>query len=343
VLYPSQIENLEMHTLAYRESLLRSDIQRCAEQNLVEYATGEFLDAWGANYKTPRLKPAPAECRVQFVLDEPIQAGRIIPAGTRVITADNKLAFETVDTCYILSNQTESNEIGAVCTTAGVVGNGLALGVLCEIDPAIKGMSVTNTSITEGGTELEGDERYRERLVMSPAAMGCGGTAKAYRYWAMTASNDVSDALAVNEPDGERGDILIYVLAQDGEPSATALDKVTRRCNSDDVRLIGDVIRAVPAIPLDYQIRAEITVFDSHDPEAVIDRVKVLAYDYTRKQMAKLGYDITPTQILLALSPMTAGLYHVNLLEPCEIITVGDNEWPRVTQIDITLTGVARG
>jgi len=341
-LYPAQTENLLLHTLAYRETLLRHDIQWCAEQNLVAYAIGEHLDALGVMMDTPRLQPTAAECRVRLTLDVPTLPGRSFAAGTRVTTEDGKVAFETLDACYVITGQTVSNIVSARCTALGTGGNGLDKGVICAIDPLIEGVSVENITGTEGGGDLESDRAYRERLSLSAARFGCGGSAKAYRYWALSASSLVADALAVRSGMDD-GNIYIYVLSTDGDPSPELLKKIEDTCNHDNVRLINDYVRAFPAAKRCYEINAEITVYDRHDPEIILDKVRVLANEYRLAKRAKLGADITPTQVLLALGGVADGLYHVNLIEPADIVVVSEAEWAECREIDIRLAGVSHG
>jgi phage-related baseplate assembly protein len=144
-------------------------------------------------------------------------------------------------------------------------------------------------------------------------------------------------------PAGANGDINVYVLAQDGEPSQELVTRVQEVCNSPEVRLINDRVIALPAIRQEYTIKAEITVYNTHDAEAALDKVSVLAHEYARRQRLKLGQDVTPTQLLMALSPVGECLYHVNLIKPNNILVVGDNCFPEATEIDITLAGVTDG
>jgi phage-related baseplate assembly protein len=343
VLYPSQIENLEMHTLAYRESLSRHDIQHSAEQNLVEYAIGEHLDALGAMLACHRLQPTVAECRVKFTRTGDVPAdlpARTIAAGTRLTTADGKIAFETTLPAYFISNHKESTEVMARCTETGKDGNGLDAGILCALDPAEEGVEASNVTATEGGAGLETDGAYRERMLLAPASLGCGGTVSGYRYWARSASPLVVDAWPMR---GEKpGDINVYVLCEDGLPSEPMLFKVQEVCNSADVRIINDSVTALQAIPQRYRIEAEITIFDNCDADVAIVQAKMLAHEYARKQRMKLGQNVTPTQILMALSPVGERLYHVNLREPKEIIEIGECSFPEAMQINITLAGVSR-
>jgi len=265
VLYPSQVENLLLHTLAYRESLLRQDIQHCAEQNLVAYAIGRHLDELGGNLETPRLQPTAAETRVWFGLDDPAPVGGCqFPPGTRVTTEDGKVAFETTVTAYVIGGQSVSTApVRARCTVTGAVGNGLDGGLdggaVCCLDPKQTGVAAWNTEGTDGGSDLETDEAYRERLMMSMSRFG-GGTKNAYRLWAMTASALVSDALATR---GDEGKIHIYIhtpesTEQTASPELCAI--VQDYCNRDDVCLVNDIVLVHPAEHLDYTIRATITV-----------------------------------------------------------------------------------
>jgi phage-related baseplate assembly protein len=251
------------------------------------------------------------------------------------------VAFETLDNAYIISGRCDSSIVGAKCVTQGTPANGLDNSVLCSLDPAIDGVSVLNVSATEGGGDLETDTAYRERLSLSAARFGCGGSAKAYRYWALSASSLVADAMA--DRGAERGDIIVYIVAKDGEPSSELLEIVRDKLNQNDIKLIGDQIEAKAARQCHYSIRAEVTVFNTHEAEIILDKVRALASEYALSHSAKLGADVTPTQVLLALGPLRDGIYDINLIEPREIIEVGPAEWAACDEIDIRLAGQTNG
>jgi phage-related baseplate assembly protein len=339
VLYPAQVENLLLKALAYADSERRIATQFAAEQNLVIYAVGAHLDALGANMETPRLAPAPAECSVAFALAEPSPLGTSIPAGTRVQSADGIFVFETLNPAYVIKGRAASSPVLARCAAPGKAANGLEPGVLCCIKPLeghpLPGVTAANTTITGGGGDLETDDAYRARLLLSPARWG-GGTASGYRLAALTASAEVSDALAVA---GEQpGDIRIYVLAKNGDPPGPLLAKVSIRCNADDVRLIGDHVTVAAAVAVPYAIRATIKVRSNQDPAEIQDKVRALALAYAAEKAAKLGADVTPTQVLLALSPVKEAIYTVELQEPAAILEIGANEWAQLsTEPEITL------
>ena len=355
VLYPAQVENLLLHTLAYREALLRQDIQHCAEQNLVAYAIGEHLDELGRNLETPRLRPTAAETYVRFTLaDSAPEGGRQFPIGARVTTEDGKVAFETLEVAYVLSGANKSTAVRARCTAPGTLGNGLDgedlegnPGAVCCLDPKQPGVSATNTEGTDGGSDLETDEAYRERLMMSMSRFG-GGTRSAYRLWAMTASALVSDALAVAGPDGT---IEIYIhspSSPDGVASEPLCALVEGYCNRDDVCLVNDIVRVYPATSCDYEIRATVAVSADHDPTIVMDRVRALANEFALSRAARLGANVTRTQVLMALSPERDGLYEVDLdliVDGVEtaVVEVDERRFAKATRVDIVLAGGGNG
>jgi phage-related baseplate assembly protein len=347
VLYPAQVENLLLKVLAYVDSERRIATQYAAEQNLVEYAAGPHLDALGANLETPRLQPRPAQCDVAFALSAPGPALARFPAGTAVKTADGVIAFATLADAWIPAGQVESRPVPAQCLEPGAHANGLAPGVLCCLAPAAEGRSASNATETGGGGGLESDEAYRARLLLAPARFG-GGTADGYRLAALGASPDVADALAVQARSDQAGaadasgavcapdgNIVVYVRSRAGDPPQSLLDLVNARCNSDAVRLIGDWTAAAPARRVPYEVRARLRVRRGHDHAVTLGRVRELLLAFGAAHSARLGMDVTPTQILLSLAPLSDAIYGIDLVEPAADLEIAPDAWACLTDVAV--------
>ena len=93
-LQPAHIERLLINTYAYRETLLRQQINEAYRQQHVRYATGLMLDLCGDDVNTPRLQASAARCSIRFT-GEGFAAEVNIPAGT-LVTAGETL-FATVE------------------------------------------------------------------------------------------------------------------------------------------------------------------------------------------------------------------------------------------------------
>ncbi len=165
-------------------------------QRLLKHARGTVLDALGENRDVYRISPTSATTTLRFGVSEPVASNIIIPAGLRV-TGDFELYFLT-DTTVVLQAGSEYVDVTATAEKGGAEYNDVPLGALDTIVdvsdvPLID--YVTNINATEGGGDREGDEAFRERIRGAENRLSTAGTAKAYKYWALSANPLVSDVL----------------------------------------------------------------------------------------------------------------------------------------------------
>lgn len=165
-------------------------------QRLLKHSRGTVLDALGENRDVDRISPTSATTTLRFGVSEPVASNIIIPAGLRV-TGDFELYFLT-DSTVVLQAGTEYVDVTATAEKGGAEYNDVPLGALDTIVdvsdvPLID--YVTNITATEGGGDREGDEAFRERIRSAENRLSTAGTAKAYKYWALSANPLVSDVL----------------------------------------------------------------------------------------------------------------------------------------------------
>src|SRR5690606_2112864 len=83
-----------IQSLAYLFSIIHSNIDYRAKQNMLSYAVGAALDHLGAFFFTKRLEALAAKTTVRFHFS--LSQQNIIPAGTRV-TAGDGVFFASVE------------------------------------------------------------------------------------------------------------------------------------------------------------------------------------------------------------------------------------------------------
>src|SRR5574344_2333018 len=88
VLQPAQIERLMIDSGAYRENLLRVEIQRIAKENLLSYAPLDILEHIGEPLGVKKLLANAAKTTLRFSLDDVLDFDLTIPKGTEVETKD---------------------------------------------------------------------------------------------------------------------------------------------------------------------------------------------------------------------------------------------------------------
>ena len=84
VLQPAHIERLLINTFAYREHLLRQQVNEAYRQQHPRFATGLMLDLCGDDVSTPRLQAQPALTTLRFTAVLSGLEQIAVPKGTRV-------------------------------------------------------------------------------------------------------------------------------------------------------------------------------------------------------------------------------------------------------------------
>ena len=277
-LYPAQIESLFIDQVAYAKTRILAAIQNAGEQLLVRFSSGPILDYLGELVDTPRLLAQPARCNQVFRIPAASSSLVIIEAGTRITSQDGRVVFTTEESVAIAIGQVEARTT-VVCSTPGVIGNGWAIGQLATLpSPSVSGMTTANESVPGDGTEDEGDDAYKERIILAPEAFSNAGSRGAYRYHVRAVHQSII-AVAVlgpNDPNGPAdGKVALYPLTKGGLPSALLLEQVGSAVSDEKVRPLCDTVLPLPPPEVNYTIRCALTLY--RWAEATSDKVLAVA------------------------------------------------------------------
>lgn len=345
VLQPAHIERLLINTFAYREHLLRQQVNEAYRQQHPRFATGLMLDLCGDDVSTPRLQAQPALTTLRFsaVLSGLEQIA--VPKGTRVNAGQT--SFVTTEAALLTAAQS-SAEVAAECTESGSVGNGWSVGQINSLaerlHPTID-VAVSNTTVSAGGVEIEGDEAYRERVLLAPESFSVAGPVGAYQYWARQASPAVVDVHVANDTDGGGqpigGRVAVTVLAKDGLPNAELIGKIQAALSAEKRRPLCDTVVVKAPTAVDYTLDAELTLFTGTDARTAKAAAEQAWAAYEAARRSRLGLDIVPLDIQTALK--VAGVYNV-VLHNLPLTVVKPDQWARCTSTTIRIaTQTAEG
>ncbi len=339
ILYPAQVERLIINLIAYRETLLRLAIQDAAEQNLVMYARYPMLDHLGLLVDTTRLQALPSLTTLQFNLLSPQLQNVLIPSGTQVGTTDGNYIFTTTQDLTISAGLT-SGQISAQATVECSTANGYQIGdisVLINSIPYVT--SVTNTTVSAGGADIEPDDRLRERIIESPEHFSVAGPVGAYHYWAMTANQNIIDASVISPSPGV---VNVYPLMNTGIPSTDVINSVLAVLSSDSVRPLTDLVQVLPPTEVNFQINASVTLFSTADSETVQTEVNTALSSYASVMSSQLGKDIVVSQIIGVIMGVS-GVYDVTLISPMTDVVLSNSQWANCTGITVNIVGTTNG
>ena len=258
----------------YWLSQQRNVIDFTGKQNLLKYATGDYLDNLAALYgqRTMRLPPAHALTTLRFTLAATLAFSATIPKGT-LCQAPNSVVFETLQDGTIAAGDL-TVEVPAQATVEGAVGNGFLpgqiVGVINWNQPYA--LTVSNTIITAGGSDAETDEQYRYRVWLAIESFSTCGPHDAYEFWALAASPDIMQAVVYSAPD-IAGEVWIFPLLKGGEiPTQPILDLVYAMCSANTRRPLTDWVHVYAPTVFNYVLNFDYWVDEVN--EVLLDSIQ---------------------------------------------------------------------
>lgn len=181
----------------------------------------------------------------------------------------------------------------------------------------------------------ESDDDFRRRGQLAPEAYSTAGSEGAYIFHALSADPQVLDAY----PDSpEPGQARLTILSRQGNgvPSEVLLAKVEAALTQKIVRPFTDEVIVQAAGIVEYEIQAELTLFDGPSEEVVLEEAQRRVEAY-RDRVHRLGLDVAVSGIDGALH--CEGVMKVRRLLPTADIEITGQQASYCTGITITVVG----
>lgn len=192
-----------------------------------QYAYGSFLDLHGATYGITRLQATAATVTLSFTGT----TGTSIPLGSVFGTIPDANGFSVkFTTDAILTLAAGAGTVTATSSTTGANQNVVA-GTVTNLLAAMAGLTaVTNPLPALGGTDIETDTAYRQRILQKTSSEPGAGAVSDYERWAKTVDG-VGTAKILSDWNTTYGAgwgaVKILLLSSEGEPvSNTVADNV---------------------------------------------------------------------------------------------------------------------
>jgi len=293
-LRPGDKEHIHLRIEAGQYYQMYQILDNAAKMNLLKYSKGNFLRHLGAFKKTFIQEPKPAVVKARFTLSETRKDVIYIPQGTR-ITAGDGVYFSTDDYAEIKAGDSFI-DIDCTCETSGIVGNDYIIGQIgIIVDPVPYVASVTNITISEGGTEEETEENFRERIFLAPSSYSVAGPADAYEYWVKEYSSAAIEDVKIYDPLDCTVDIRI--LLNGGRLPTTAFcTNVLEYLNKNPLVPLTDKIYVSAPEVVNYVLSATyyISRSDIENIRIIQESIEEAKETYLVWQRTKIGRDINP-------------------------------------------------
>ena len=321
----------------------RALIDYSAKQNLLAYAEGSYLDHIGALLNVTRLDASHAMTTLRFTLSDIQPTLIIIPEGIRASPGGGNILFATTESVEIPAGE-RYVEVTAQCTLAGTQGNGYIAGQIRRlVDPFPYEMTVANVTESYGGTDIENDENYRERIQEAPESFSTAGPTGAYEYWARSAHQGIIDVAIIGPPEIPPGNVNSYPLMIGGDmPTQEILEAVYDVCNAEDKRPDTDFVHVLAPDPVEFELNVSYWIDRKRATQAaMIQRaVEEAVTGWVTWQRSKLGCDINPSELNHRM--VAAGAKRTEITSP-EFVVLEPQQLAVMTVKTLTLGGLEDG
>lgn len=324
-------------TIAAEIIQLRQGINFAAQQNLLTYAKGNYLDALGQSIAVTRLPASKAITTIQFTLSQALGNAYTIPKGFQV--SAGSVTFET-DNELIIPVGEKTGHVTASCTESGTVGNGFVAGQIATIvSPQPYLESAANTVASIGGADIEDDENYAERIRLRPDSFSVAGPEKSYIYYAESYSASIID-VAITSPDP--GEVYVYPLLSGGQlPNESFLEGLQVHLSDETIRPLTDhvVTKAPTAVNYKIQVDYWVNQSDSVRLASIQAAVEDAVESYRLWQQSKIGRDISQDELIARVIDAGASRIDRTTLSPTAFQALSADQVAQCTEVKVNFKG----
>lgn len=296
------------------------------DQCFPQTAQGEYLDRHAMLRGISRHAAARAQGVIRFSIEQAAQVDLTIAAGTVCMTPA-QVRFETTQT-VTLQAQSLSVDAPAQAVECGTDGNASAGSIRAMAVAPVGISSCTNPEAFSGGSEQEGDDGLRARVLETYYRLSNGANAAYYQKEALK-FDEVGAAVVVGQSRGV-GTVDVVVSSEQGVPSDELLSKIQnhfeqRREIAVDVQVLAPQTTAV-SIAVQIQCKA------GADASAVAARVQTSIQSWFDGK--RLGKNVLLAQ-LGALVFSVDGVVNYKITTPSADIAVSSTVLPVLSQVTV--------
>ena len=344
-LNPGSVIRTILETIAKAMSDLYQLIHTVTRAGFIQTADGKWLDLKVRELGLLRKQGQKASGYITFYRNEVKDENITIPAGTIVKTVKDsegvEYRFKTIEEVILPAGETE------VFTLMEAIKQGSNYNVgketIVKISTHISGIDgVINKSVNLGagvrswqvmvGADIETDEDLRTRAIYRWDELGVGGTADAYRSWALSVTGVKSVQILDDFPFGP-GTVGLVIAAENGIPTPELLQSVHDAVNqrkplTASVHVLSPKVKSV-------DIEIVLTRFSSFELADVEKRVRQKLLNMNTKLL--IGEHLILSRMVADIMEV-GGVYSVDIINPTEKVSAAPDEMIQIDTVMVNQT-----
>ena len=337
-LYAGDERRFMIQSFAYMILLAAREVNYGINQEFSTTAEEDGLQVLGNDYQVERLQSEKALVNMHFTLLNGHAGNISIPEGIRV-TYDGVHFFATSKAASIPPG-IDYADIECVATVAGDDGyNNISIGLINTLVDNVSGVvSVSNTDVTSGGSDIEELEQWRERINLKKRGLNTAGSEQSYIYHIKSVDSSIGDVKILNPGNAT---VHAVILCKNGVlPNNSLLARVKEKVSADDKRPLTDLFEVYAPDVINYGIEFHYTISptDMDRVEQIKKQVGEAAEKFRDEIGEHLGIDIIPDSLRRYL--LNAGASTVTITAPEDTVVNDDAVAKLSGEISMTYDGM---
>ena len=340
-LNPGSIIRTILEAIAKAFSDLYQLIHTVTRAGFIQTAEGKWLDLKVRELGLTRKEGQKASGYITFYRNTSKDENITIPAGTIVKTpadtSGKEYRFIIIEEVILPAGETESFTLIEALKEGSDYNVGKE--TITKMTTHIAGIDgLANKSVNLGagvrswqvaiGTNTETDDDLRTRAIYRWDELGVGGTADAYRSWALSVTGVKSVEILDDFPFGP-GTVGLVIAAENGVPSPELLQQVH---NVVDLKKpLTALVHVLSPKVKSVDIELEVQRFSSYELTDVEERVKQMLMSFNSKLL--IGEHLVMSRIVSDIMQVD-GVYSVEIINLAETVSAAPDE---MIQIDTVL------
>lgn len=318
--------SLRLWAVAAEIYSLEAQAEFVSRQCFPQTAVGEYLDMHAEVRGLTRGEAKKASGKLRFYMDEARASDTNLAAGVRCMSVDES-EFVTVQAGLIPAGELWC-DVEAEAVSAGARGNAAAGEICYLVLPPVGINGVRNTAHFTGGSDAEGDEALRARVLGSYRTLPNGANAAYYEAKVMQLPG--VRAVTVQPKKRGLGTVDICFATEAGVPGEDEID-AARELLESEREICVDIAVAAPTT-----VTVNVSAAVALSPGAVFEDVKERAEEAVRGCFGgeMLGRGIYRAKLMAALMGVD-GVENCVISAPEADVAIGLEELPELGSIVI--------
>lgn len=265
-------------------------LEKIKEAMFISTASGEALDKHAFQRGLKRHRGLKAVGTVLVRVDSPLEYDLVIPEGTVFSTADGELEFVSTEEAVIYRGS-GSCFVSLEARSSGSRYNVPSSTVTTVVTYFSSGLSITNSSAFFGGSDDEGDEAFRKRIIDSCRNISNGLNPTFYKKLAESVEGIYSSSVVENA--GSNRNVNIFIARKGCTAENSDAAKVQTLVNEN--RIPGAAISVYPATESSVDMNISFSLKNGWLVETVRSSISAAVREYFSEM--KVGQGLTLAQL----------------------------------------------